>query len=146
MKDIFQSDCLVLINPVNTVGVMGAGLAKAFKLRYPVMNEEYISTCKSGYLHVGSVHMYQDRNKEQYICNFPSKEDWRNPSTLAIVEASAVALAQWCEKFTQTNPDTPITIAMPDVGCGLGGLKWEDVKPIIEKHLHAYGVDYLIEG
>ena len=139
MKNIFDSPCTILVNPVNTVSVMGAGLANAFKERFPQMFREYDIACKTNTLRRGTIHMYSIGNG-QFICNFPTKIHYRASSEILLIDSSALALATWISE--QEDP-SQITIAMPRVGCGLGNLDWQNVKPILEKHLGSFNIDFL---
>ncbi|UZJ63192.1 macro domain-containing protein [Sphingobacterium sp. KU25419] len=83
--DIFSSDAQTLVNTVNCVGVMGKGLAKSFKEKYPKMYSEYTKICKQGLLDIGKLWLYKTERK--WILNFPTKYDWRQPSELHYLEA-----------------------------------------------------------
>lgn len=123
--NLFYSGADALVNAVNCVGVMGAGLAKAFKVRYPAMNDEYELYCRLGLLKPGVMHTYiLDPNQGKYIINFPSKDDWRDPSKIEYIQLgiSALVLETWRWKFK--------SVAIPALGCGLGGLDWKDVRPL----------------
>src|SRR5690349_16891779 len=82
--DIFESSAQVLVNPVNTAGAMGKGLALAFKKRYPAMFEAYRTRCENGQFQVGDLWLYKTSDK--WILNFPTKRHWREKSTLEIIE------------------------------------------------------------
>ncbi len=126
--NIFESRADVLVNTVNTVGVMGKGLAKEFKRIYPDMFETYQKFCEDGTLTVGKLQVYKTSNK--WILNFPTKANWRSPSKLEYIE-------QGLQKFVDNYARLGIkSIAFPMLGCGNGGLSWEDeVKPLMEKYL-----------
>ncbi len=126
--DLFQSPALVLVNTVNTVGVMGKGIAKEFKHIYPEMFERYQQLCERGQFQVGQLWLYKTPHK--WILNFPTKKHWRNPSTAEYIETGL-------QKFAQTYANLGITsISFPLLGCGNGELDWEKVvKPIMERHL-----------
>lgn len=126
--DIFQSERQVLVNPVNTVGVMGKGLALQFKIRFPKMFEEYQALCKSGEFDIGQLHLFRTGTK--WILNFPTKKHWRNPAKIEYIEAG---LARFIEIYESEKIET---IAFPMLGSGLGGLDWEtQVKPVMEQYL-----------
>jgi O-acetyl-ADP-ribose deacetylase (regulator of RNase III) len=118
--NIFDSDCQALVNPVNCVGISGKGLALAFKNKYPQMFQAYRQTCLDGKLTVGQLHIWPD--KEKFIVNFPTKIHWRNPSQLQWIEMGLVALAE----FVKEN--NIVSIALPKLGCGLGGLEFAEIK------------------
>lgn len=128
---IFDSDAMWLVNPVNTVGVMGAGLAKQFKERYPEAYYHYKIHTSQGYWErpvlKGDVRLvYHGKKREKTIICLPTKEHWRNPSTLDGIKRAVSDLAIFC-KYKEIKK-----VAVPLLGCGLGGLQWKDVKPIME--------------
>lgn len=128
---IFDSDCQTLVNPVNCVGVMGAGLAKQFKDRYPEMFEAYRRTCNKKALQPGDFimwggHNFSEPEKNKRILCFPTKVHWLHPSRPEYIREGLKAIRYEYEDLEITS------IAMPALGCGLGGLKWDEVKPLIE--------------
>jgi O-acetyl-ADP-ribose deacetylase (regulator of RNase III) len=124
---LFESPAQTLVNTVNTVGVMGKGIAAEFKRRYPLMYESYREFCKRGELAVGKLYLYRSPNK--WVLNFPTKTDWRQPSRLEWIEAGL-------KKFVATYTDQGITSAsFPMLGCGNGQLQWSAVQPLMEQHL-----------
>lgn len=125
--NIFNSPAQVIVNTVNTVGVMGKGLALSFKKRYPKMFEAYKIACDKHQLTIGKLMLYYA--PDHWIMMFPTKESWRNPSKLEYLEAGL-------NKFVTTYAEKKITsIAFPKLGCGNGELSWADVKPVMEKYL-----------
>ncbi len=135
--DIFQSSARVLVNPVNTAGVMGKGLALAFKKRYPAMFEAYRTLCETGQFQVGDLWLYKAPDK--WILNFPTKRHWREKSTLAIIETGL-------QKFVAIYAETGIeSVAFPMLGSGLGGLDWEtQVRPLMERYLGSLAIEIVI--
>lgn len=136
-QDIFESPAQVLVNTVNTVGVMGKGIAKRFKNVYPEMYREYQYYCEKGFLEIGKLWIYKTPNK--WILNFPTKLHWRTPSKIEYIE-------QGLQKFVDTYEEKGITsISFPQLGCGNGGLNWEEeVKPLMEKYLKNLSIDVFI--
>lgn len=125
--DIFNSKCQTIVNAVNCVGVMGKGLALQFKNKYPEMFEEYQKICANKSFYPGCLHLYNATDHK--IINFPTKNDWRNPSEYQYIEAGL-------ETFKTIYKSWGITsIAIPPLGCGLGGLEQEKVLKLIEKKL-----------
>lgn len=122
--DMFESDAEVLVNAVNCVGVMGGGLAKVFKDRYPDMFNKYKIQCDMGLFRIGTVSVTGVDN-DQYIINLPTKNDWRNPSELIYVIRGLTALMSAVEDYEFES------VAVPALGCGLGGLDWHVVQPYI---------------
>lgn len=138
--NILTADVEALVNPVNTVGVMGAGLAKQVKLAYPGVFREYVEACRSGLLAPGCVMAHRVNNPTgssclRYIISFPTKQDWRNPSRL--VRDGLVSLRDTLKWIPIDNPAlAPIrSIALPCLGCGLGGLDWAEVRELIHAKL-----------
>lgn len=134
--DIFESPAQVIVNTVNTVGVMGKGLALSFKQRYPQMFEKYKIACEKHQLTIGKLMLFYEA--DHWLLMFPTKENWRNPSKLEYIEKGLM-------KFVQTYAEKSITsIAFPRLGCGNGELNWSDVKPIMEKYLKNLPIDVYI--
>lgn len=127
--DIFKSSAQVLTNTVNCVGVMGKGVALEFKNRYPKMFGDYKAKCDQGEVKPGQPYLWEDDSVQ--ILNFPTKRSWRDNSLLQDIEDGLKHLAGSYEQMGIQS------IAMPALGCGLGGLKWSEVQPLIVKHLGA---------
>jgi O-acetyl-ADP-ribose deacetylase (regulator of RNase III) len=125
--DMFKSPAQVLTNTVNCVGVMGAGVALEFKNRYPMMFDDYKAKCDRGEVQPGQPYLWEDDSAQ--ILNFPTKRDWRNDSVFQDIEDG---LKQLANSYAAMGIQS---IAMPALGCGLGGLDWSDVRALIEKHL-----------
>ena len=130
-KDIFRSKCQTLVCPVNTVGVMGAGLAKAFKEKYPGLNAFYRNACEEGELTIDTLMIWTVPGKKRKVLLFPTKQDWRAPSNIEWIEANLRELARfYCALGVES-------LAMPAVGCGCGGLDWhEQVRDLTYRHLY----------
>ena len=124
--NIFDSPAECIVNPVNCQGVMGKGLALQFKNRYPKMFQDYRKTCASGELYIGSIHSFKEDGK--IIVNFPTKIEWRNKSKIEFIDAGMKALVSFLKEKDIKS------VAIPPLGCGLGGLKWEEVQTCIEKY------------
>lgn len=134
--DIFESPAQVIVNTVNTVGVMGKGLALSFKQRYPDMFEHYKSICEKNLFTIGKLMLFFEA--DHWILLFPTKENWRNPSKIEYIEKGLM-------KFVQTYAEKNITsIAFPRLGCGNGELDWKDVKPLMERYLKILPIDVYI--
>jgi len=126
--NLFESPAKVLVNTVNTVGVMGKGIAKTFKDIYPEMFSRYLRLCEDHQFNVGNLWLYKTSHK--WILNFPTKKDWRQPSRTEYVEAGL-------KKFVEGYARHGITgAAFPRLGCGNGELDWEQVvRPLMMKYL-----------
>ncbi|OJJ11657.1 phosphatase [Alphaproteobacteria bacterium AO1-B] len=124
---LLEANTQTLVNTVNCVGVMGKGIAKAFKQREPKMFEAYKNICSQKLLEPGKLWLW--RGSEQWVLNFPTKLHWRSPSRIEWVEAGL-------SKFANTYEAQGVTeIAFPKLGCGNGNLDWGDVKPLMERYL-----------
>ena len=135
--DLFQSTAHVLVNPVNTVGVMGKGLALKFKKRYPAMFIEYQKQCEQNLLTVGKLWIYKAEDK--WILNFPTKQHWRSKSKIEYIESGLQAFVTVYEAEKITS------IAYPMLGCGLGGLNWKtQVQPLMETYLNPLPINVQI--
>lgn len=127
--NIFDSKCMTLVNTVNCVGVMGKGIAKEFKERYPQMFKEYLILCKDGKIKPGKPYYFHDLTGTSII-NFPTKDHWRSPSKFSYI----IDGLTW---FRNSYRDLGITsVAFPPLGCGNGGLNWDDVGPYMYKMLY----------
>ena len=125
---LFDSPAQTLVNTVNTVGVMGKGIALVFKQLYPEMYEQYRELCLAGKLDIGKLYIYRTPNK--IIVNFPTKKHWRSRSRVEYIEAGL-------EEFIGTYDKYGIsTVSFPQLGCGNGELDWErQVQPVMERYL-----------
>ncbi len=134
--DIFDSPAQVIVNTVNTVGVMGKGLALSFKQRYPKMFEQYKTACEKHQLTIGKLMLVYEA--DHWLLLFPTKENWRNPSKIEYIEKGLF-------KFVNTYADKNITsVAFPRLGCGNGELNWEDVHLVMERYLKPLPIDVYI--
>jgi len=125
--DIFKSKAQVLTNPVNCVGVMGKGLALAFKNKFPDMFLDYKAKCDRQEVIPGRPYLWE--NSFVQILNFPTKRHWSQDSLLSDIEDGLKYLAQ---NYAQMGVSS---LALPALGSGFGGLKWADVKNLINKYL-----------
>lgn len=129
--NILDSSMQTLACPVNAVGVMGAGLALAFKRRYPEVDYQYRRLCRE---HAGVIgdqlHVVQTRCRKHQVLLFPTKYHWRNRSTLTQLEANLQRLVLQYETLGITS------LAIPALGCGLGGLDYvSQVRPLLQQYL-----------
>jgi len=129
--NLLEATAEALVNTVNTVGVMGKGVAWMFKEAYPENFKAYQSACKKKEIAVG--HMFVTERHAlvgpKWIINFPTKEHWRGNSKMEWIETGLEDLKHViAEKKIQS-------IAIPPLGSGNGGLNWADVRPKIEAAL-----------
>lgn len=125
---IFNAPVRALVNPVNCEGVMGKGLALQFKRRYPeAYFLDYARACRANDLVPGVVRPFHVGDG-RWVVSFPTKNRWRSPSKIEYVEAGLHELTLW------VRMNAIESIAVPALGCGLGGLSWSTVvRPLIEK-------------
>jgi O-acetyl-ADP-ribose deacetylase (regulator of RNase III) len=126
--NVVEAPAEALVNTVNCVGFMGRGIALQFKRAYPRNFAQYQAACRRGEVEPGRmlVHATGQLAGTQYIINFPTKRHWRGKSRLEDIESGLVALVGEVRRLGITS------IAVPPLGCGLGGLNWNDVRPQIE--------------
>ncbi len=126
--DIFTSTAQALVNPVNTAGVMGKGLALKFKKAYPDNYAAYRAACKLGEVRTGKMFITEfTKDKETlYIINFPTKKHWCSKSRMVAIETGLLDLV------AEVRSRSIRSIAFPALGCGLGGLDWNEVSAKIE--------------
>lgn len=134
---MFDAEVDARVNTVNCVGVMGAGVALAFKKRYPDMFKEYQRVCASGELRPGKLFVWRSLSGDCVI-NFPTKLHWREPSRYEYIKSGLDALRDQLI-------DQPVRrIAVPALGCGHGGLDWAVVKPMIADSLGGLSTEVLL--
>ena len=134
--NLFESPAKVLVNTVNTVGVMGKGIALTFKQAFPEMFRRYQVLCERKQLDIGNLWLYKTTHK--WVLNFPTKRHWRNPSRLEYIEAGLA-------KFVETYAEHGITsIAFPELGCGNGELAWSEVMPLMVKYLRSLPINVYV--
>lgn len=125
--DIFTTDADCIGHGVNTRGVMGAGIARAFRSKFPVMYETYRAACLAGQLLPGGVLPWTDAASGLMVFNIASQQvpgaDARLPWLASAVAASLHMVAE----------SGRTTLALPQIGCGIGGLAWGEVKPVLRR-------------
>lgn len=130
--DLLKDEAFALVNTVNVVGVMGKGIALAFKKAFPDNYLRYRAACQAGNVRTGELFVVPDSSLlmgQRLIINFPTKKHWRAPSEYEYVELGLSRL----QNFIKDNQIT--SLAMPALGCGNGGLDWDKVKPMIVEAL-----------
>ena len=126
--DLVTAEREALVNTVNCVGVMGRGVALAFKRRFPANFKAYKTACEWGEVELGRMFVFETGAlMPRFIINFPTKQHWRGRSRLADIDRGLSALV------TEIERRGIHSIALPPLGCGLGGLDWNDVKPRIHE-------------
>lgn len=139
--NLLESKADALVNTVNTVEVMGKGIALQFKTQFPHNYKVYLKACKENTLIVGQLLTVEDNSLlygRKYIINFPTKIDWRSPSQYEYIEKGLISLVNLItEKQIKS-------IAIPPLGAGNGGLNWQNVKVLIEKYLTDLSCDIYV--
>ena len=124
--NLLESKAQALVNAVNTVGVMGKGLALGFKPRFPKNFSQYEAACRAGEVKVGQMFTTMI-DGPRWLINFPTKQHWRNPTRLEWIVSG---LADLNRLLSEKNIQS---VAIPALGCGNGGLSWSTVRPLIEE-------------
>jgi len=133
---LMESSAQTLVNTVNCVGVMGKGVAREFKFREPRMFLAYKKLCDDKKLAPGKLWLW--RGEKNWTLNFPTKVHWRYPSKLEWIEAGL-------EKFRSGYERLGIReVSFPRLGCGNGGLDWQDVRPLMERYLASLPIEIYI--
>jgi len=127
--NLLDADVEALVNTVNTVGVMGKGVALQFKIAYPQMFKEYQKACKKGQVNIGKMFVYHNStiSNPKYIINFPTKMHWKQDSDIKFIREGLKSLIE------EIKSNDIKSIALPPLGCGMGGLNWIEVLPLIHQ-------------
>ena len=139
--NLLEAKTDALVNTVNTVGVMGKGIALQFKERFPINFKIYASECKAKRVEVGKMLVVKDNSLEgeKLIINFPTKTEWFKKSQYNYIEEGLIDLVNVIKEFKIKS------IAIPPLGSGNGGLKWSNVKELMNKYLGGIeGVEIII--
>ena len=129
--NLLEADVQALVNTVNTVGIMGKGIALMFKEAFPENFRLYAAACKRGEVEVGRMFVTESSSLAgpRWIINFPTKRHWRDRTQIAWIR-------QGLDDLKSVLQDKGIrTVALPPLGCGNGGLEWSTVRPLIEQAL-----------
>lgn len=131
--NLLEADADALVNTVNTVGIMGKGIALQFKRAFPAMFKDYARACKDGRVELGRMHVWHtgELRGPQIVINFPTKGHWRSKSRIEDVDAGLDDLVR------VIRAEEIGSIAIPPLGCGHGGLEWAQVEPLIRAKLAA---------
>ncbi|MHB8296425.1 MAG: type II toxin-antitoxin system antitoxin DNA ADP-ribosyl glycohydrolase DarG [Acidimicrobiales bacterium] len=127
--NLLGADVDAMVNTVNTVGVMGKGIALQFRRAYPAMFDAYAKAAKAGDIRLGRMNVWTNEalTGPRYIINFPTKRHWKARSELGDIEAGLVDLVRVVRSMGIKS------IAVPPLGCGNGGLEWAQVQPLIAR-------------
>lgn len=139
--NLLEADVDALVNAVNEVGVMGKGLALQFRAAFPASAGDYSAACARREVSVGRVFVTRSGQEQgpAWIIHFPTKKHWRDPSRIEWVRDGLQDLVRVVRQHSIRS------VALPALGCGLGGLGWSDVRSLIEEALHDLpGVEVLV--
>ena len=138
--DLLRSEADALVNAVNCVGAMGRGIALQFKKEFPKNFEEYKNACDRGEVVPGKMFITERNalNPPRYIVNFPTKRHWRGKSRIGDIESGLVMLRDEIEARDIGS------IAIPPLGCGLGGLNWPDARRLIVNQLSGMTAEIIV--
>lgn len=136
-----EAEVEAVVNTVNTVGVMGKGIALMFKERFPENYKTYAKACKANEVEIGRMFVWStdELTGPKWVINFPTKKHWRSRTKLEWIESGL-------ESLRRTIDDLGIrSIAVPPLGCGNGGLEWKVVRPLLQAALRDLdGVEVLV--
>lgn len=129
--NLLEADAEAFVNTVNTVGVMGKGIALQIRQAFPRVFEEYQRAYKHGELRIGRMHVVRTNavTNPRFIINFPTKQHWRGKARLEFIRDGLVDLVRVLRELKIRS------VAVPPLGCGSGGLRWSQVRPVIEEAL-----------
>lgn len=138
--NLLEAKTEALVNTVNTVGVMGKGIALMFKERFAQNYRLYVAACKAKEVETGKMHVTATNELEgpRWIVNFPTKRHWRSPSQMAWITEGLHDL----RRFLIENDVK--SVAIPPLGAGNGGLSWPEVREQIVEVLGDLDVDVLV--
>lgn len=131
--NLFNSQCQTLVNTVNTVGIMGVGIALEFKKRFPDMYEDYVKRCAEGKVKLGEPYLYK-RLTPPWILNFPTKKHWRSVSKISDIIRGLEYLEQHYKEWGINS------IALPPLGCGHGQLEWNIIGPTLYRYMRRFDI------
>lgn len=126
--DLLASSAQTLVNTVNCVGVMGKGIALDFRNKHPEMYRDYRRRCSERSVRPGEPYLY-DSSDVPLILNFPTKNHWKSPSKISYLHKGLQILVENYKEWGIKS------IAVPPLGCGNGGLDWNEVGPVIYDYL-----------
>jgi len=136
--DMFSEQTDAIVNPVNCVGVMGKGIALEFKERWYGNFKQYATRCAIGEMKPGKMFIYATEGMPKFIINFPTKFHWKYKTKISYIHSGLDDLVKQIKKLEIQS------ITLPALGCGLGGLSFDEVGPIIIAKLAPLGIDTIV--
>lgn len=133
--DLFASKMQTLVNAVYTVGIMGGGIAAAFKHRFPEMFADYVRRCATGGVKMGQPYVFTgESSSDKWVLNFPTiGDDWA-PTRIAGIRDGLDHLRRHYREWGITS------LAVPALGCGIAGMDWNEVRPVLLEGLSALDI------
>ena len=125
--DLFESKYQTITNAINCLGISGAGIAKIFKSKFPDMADDYELKCSNEEVKIGEPYLFKE--SIPWVLMFPTKDNWKFPSKLIYIEKGLDYLVNHYQEWGIES------LSMPALGCGKGGLNFQDVLPIMTKYL-----------
>lgn len=127
--NLLEADVEALVNAVNTVGVMGKGIALQFKHAFPEVFNAYEKACRAQEVKTGKMYIVPTNSmfNPKFVINFPTKKHWKEKSKMEYIDAGLQSLIEEIKCLGIKSA------AIPPLGCGNGGLNWDEVRPRIEK-------------
>jgi O-acetyl-ADP-ribose deacetylase (regulator of RNase III) len=127
--NLLESEAEAWVNAVNCVGVMGKGIALQFKRAFPENFRSYQQACRDGLVRPGKMFTFRNgpSKNPRYIINFPTKRHWREKSKMEYIQNGLEAMVEEICKLGIRS------VAVPPLGCGNGGLDWEEVRSLLER-------------
>lgn len=134
--NLLNADAEAYVNAVNTVGVMGKGIAFQFRRAYPQNYAIYQKACARREVQPGKMLVTQtgQQTNPRFIINFPTKRHWKDKSKIEDIVSGLKDLAHVIVEYHICS------IAIPPLGCGLGSLNWDDVRPLIVAEMESLRV------
>ena len=138
--NLLDSNAQALVNTVNTVGVMGKGIALMFKERFPENFKAYEAATREGKVQVGSMFVTERKDMfgPKWIINFPTKKHWRHPSKIEWIERGLDDLVSVIKRLSIRS------VALPPLGAGNGGLEWSIVRELIADKMGGLDLDIVV--
>jgi O-acetyl-ADP-ribose deacetylase (regulator of RNase III) len=138
--NLLDAHTQALVNTVNTVGVMGKGIALQFKERFPLNFKLYADACKKGEVVIGKMFVVKENTfkGDKIIINFPTKTEWFKKSQYSYIEEGLKDLIRVINKYDIKS------LAIPPLGSGNGGLKWDKVKAMMNQYLGELEIEIII--
>ncbi len=127
--NLLRADAEALVNTVNCIGYMGKGISLQFKQAFPENFKAYAKACRARELHPGKMFVFRTGmlGNPKFIINFPTKRHWKGKSKIEDIRKGLLALVDEIQRLDVHS------VAVPPLGCGLGGLDWSEIRPIIEE-------------